>query len=116
MRTYQLQPGKLLEWEGAWRRGIEARRRFVVSIFQGFETGSGAFRSHVDDLATSWSLLWTSRTIARGSPYLAVPVSAAPALHNDAAEHTAIWRLERLRETKHGRLDPGLILFKRCVI
>ena len=31
MRSYQLQPGKLLEWEGAWRRGLEARRRFVVS-------------------------------------------------------------------------------------
>jgi hypothetical protein len=31
MRTYQLMPGKLLEWEGAWRRGLEARKRFVVS-------------------------------------------------------------------------------------
>jgi hypothetical protein len=31
MRTYQLQPGKLLEWEASWRRGLEARRRFVVS-------------------------------------------------------------------------------------
>lgn len=31
MRTYQLQPGKLLEWESAWRRGVEARLRFVVS-------------------------------------------------------------------------------------
>jgi hypothetical protein len=31
MRTYELMPGKLLEWEGAWRRGLEARRRFVVS-------------------------------------------------------------------------------------
>jgi hypothetical protein len=31
MRTYQLQPGKLLEWEGAWKRGLEARRKFVVS-------------------------------------------------------------------------------------
>lgn len=31
LRTYQLQPGKLLEWEFAWRRGLEARRQFVVS-------------------------------------------------------------------------------------
>ena len=31
MRTYQLQPGKLLEWEASWRRGLEARRKFVVS-------------------------------------------------------------------------------------
>jgi len=30
MRSYQLQPGKLLEWEGAWRRGLEARAKFVV--------------------------------------------------------------------------------------
>lgn len=33
LRTYQLRPGKLLEWETAWRRGIEARRRYVVSHF-----------------------------------------------------------------------------------
>jgi hypothetical protein len=31
MRTYQLHPGKLLEWENAWRRGLEARKKFVVS-------------------------------------------------------------------------------------
>jgi hypothetical protein len=31
MRTYQLQPGKLLDWEASWRRGLEARRKFVVS-------------------------------------------------------------------------------------
>ncbi len=31
MRSYQLQCGKLLEWEGAWRRGLEARSKFVVS-------------------------------------------------------------------------------------
>jgi hypothetical protein len=31
MRSYQLQPGRLLEWENAWKRGIEARKRFVVS-------------------------------------------------------------------------------------
>ncbi|KLT43202.1 NIPSNAP-domain-containing protein [Cutaneotrichosporon oleaginosum] len=32
MRTYQLQPGKLLEWESAWRRGVEARLRFVQPV------------------------------------------------------------------------------------
>jgi hypothetical protein len=32
MRTYRLHPGKLLEWESAWRRGLEARRKFVVSL------------------------------------------------------------------------------------
>ncbi len=33
MRSYRLRPGSLLEWEAAWRRGIEARKKFVVSIF-----------------------------------------------------------------------------------
>lgn len=32
MRSYKLYPGKLLEWETAWRRGLEARKRFVVSL------------------------------------------------------------------------------------
>ncbi len=31
LRTYDLVPGTLLEWENAWRRGLEARKRFVVS-------------------------------------------------------------------------------------
>jgi hypothetical protein len=30
LRSYQLQCGKLLEWEAAWRRGLDARRKFVV--------------------------------------------------------------------------------------
>ncbi|KAG8936351.1 hypothetical protein FRC02_002944 [Tulasnella sp. 418] len=32
LRTYQLMPGTLLEWESAWRRGIEARRRFASPV------------------------------------------------------------------------------------
>ncbi|EKM84076.1 hypothetical protein AGABI1DRAFT_110665 [Agaricus bisporus var. burnettii JB137-S8] len=32
MRTYQLLPGALLEWENIWRRGIEARRKFIVPV------------------------------------------------------------------------------------
>ncbi|KAI6047866.1 NIPSNAP-domain-containing protein [Pisolithus marmoratus] len=32
LRSYQLKPGTLLEWENAWRRGIEARRKFVSPI------------------------------------------------------------------------------------
>jgi len=48
MRTYQLQPGKLFDWEAAWRRGLEARRRFVVSVHQVVEApgGTGAERSN----------------------------------------------------------------------
>jgi hypothetical protein len=32
LRSYQLIPGRLLEWENAWKRGLEARKRFVVSL------------------------------------------------------------------------------------
>lgn len=31
LRSYQLTPGRLLEWENAWKRGLQARKRFVVS-------------------------------------------------------------------------------------
>ncbi|TKY87549.1 hypothetical protein EX895_003563 [Sporisorium graminicola] len=32
LRTYHLKPGHLLEWEQHWRRGLEARRKFVEPI------------------------------------------------------------------------------------
>ncbi|CED84297.1 NIPSNAP1 protein [Phaffia rhodozyma] len=32
LRSYQLKPGTMLEWEGAWKRGIEARRKFVIPM------------------------------------------------------------------------------------
>ncbi|KAI9202855.1 NIPSNAP-domain-containing protein [Polychytrium aggregatum] len=32
LRTYQLKPGRLLEWETEWRRGLEARRKHVQPI------------------------------------------------------------------------------------
>jgi len=32
LRSYQLKAGALLEWEHAWRAGIEARREFVAPI------------------------------------------------------------------------------------
>ncbi|KAL5036332.1 hypothetical protein BDEG_24272 [Batrachochytrium dendrobatidis JEL423] len=32
LRTYLLQPGKMLEWEQQWRRGLEARSKFVQPI------------------------------------------------------------------------------------
>jgi len=32
LRTYQLQPGTLLQWEHTWRKGIEARRKFVEPV------------------------------------------------------------------------------------
>lgn len=32
LRSYQLLPGKLLEWEQTWRRGIEARQKFTAPV------------------------------------------------------------------------------------
>jgi len=32
LRSYQLKAGALLEWEHAWRKGIEARRKFVAPV------------------------------------------------------------------------------------
>lgn len=32
LRTYQLDPGTLLQWEHTWRKGIEARRKFVEPV------------------------------------------------------------------------------------
>jgi len=32
LRSYQLKPGTLLEWEHTWRKGIEARRKFVAPV------------------------------------------------------------------------------------
>lgn len=50
MRSYQLQPGKLLEWEMSWRRGIEARRKFAVSdtsfVFIASNGNLGDFHSY----------------------------------------------------------------------
>jgi hypothetical protein len=32
MRTYQLKPGTLLDWETTWRKGINARKKFVEPV------------------------------------------------------------------------------------
>ncbi|KJE95190.1 nipsnap family protein [Capsaspora owczarzaki ATCC 30864] len=42
LRSYILHPGKLLEWEQRWRRGLECRRQFCQPV--------GAWFSHVGDL------------------------------------------------------------------
>jgi len=72
MRTYQLQPGKLFDWEAAWRRGLEARRRFVVSLT--FQSRSWCELPALT-VATGRGILLASWTIARSAPHLAVPVS-----------------------------------------
>jgi len=32
LRSYQLKPGTLLEWENTWRKGIEARRKSIAPV------------------------------------------------------------------------------------
>lgn len=32
LRSYTLQPGKLLAWESAWRQGLDARRRVMEGV------------------------------------------------------------------------------------
>ncbi|KIJ53531.1 hypothetical protein M422DRAFT_154445 [Sphaerobolus stellatus SS14] len=32
LRTYQLRAGMLLQWEAAWRRGIEARKKLIAPV------------------------------------------------------------------------------------
>lgn len=44
LRTYHLQPGKLLEWEQHWRKGLEARRRYTEPV--------GAWFSQIGQLHT----------------------------------------------------------------
>lgn len=44
LRTYHLQPGKLLEWEQHWRKGLEARRRYTEPV--------GAWFSQIGKLHT----------------------------------------------------------------
>ncbi|KAI8849613.1 hypothetical protein BC829DRAFT_369222 [Chytridium lagenaria] len=42
LRTYRLKPGRMLEWEHEWKKGLEARRQFVQPV--------GAWFSQVGDL------------------------------------------------------------------
>ena len=110
MRSYQLVPGKLLEWEGAWRRGLEARRRFVVR-FPTLYTGR---HSDARLLATCRSILRAGRAIARGPSHMAVPVShisfERPSSLNIA---TVTWRRERRPESKLGQSEDGAIPSER---
>ncbi|CAB4409612.1 unnamed protein product [Rhizophagus irregularis] len=36
LRSYRLKPGRLLEWENHWKRGLECRRQFVNPSGHGF--------------------------------------------------------------------------------
>lgn len=42
LRTYRLKPGRMLEWEQGWRKGLQARKQFVEPV--------GAWFSQLGDL------------------------------------------------------------------
>ncbi|KAF9469793.1 NIPSNAP-domain-containing protein [Collybia nuda] len=46
LRSYHLQPGTLLEWESTWRRGIEARRKFVAPVGAWFSQAGRLHQVH----------------------------------------------------------------------
>ncbi|PWO00940.1 NIPSNAP-domain-containing protein [Tilletiopsis washingtonensis] len=45
-RTYHLKPGMLLEWETNWRRGLEARRKYVQPVAAYFTQIGGLHTVH----------------------------------------------------------------------
>ncbi|KDN53100.1 NIPSNAP-domain-containing protein [Tilletiaria anomala UBC 951] len=73
LRTYHLKPGMLLEWEQHWRRGLEARRRFVEPI--------GAWFAQVGHLHTVMHL-W-----------------AYPSLEERKRTRDAAWQVETWNDT-----------------
>lgn len=87
MRTYQLQPGKLLEWEHAWKKGIDARQRFIVRRCRDVLTSE-----------TRRSVLCPGRQAARGAPPVAVP------RHGGAQDH-APTGVDRRQLERHGAED-----------
>ncbi|TEB38840.1 NIPSNAP-domain-containing protein [Coprinellus micaceus] len=78
LRTYQLKPGTLLEWEATWRRGIEARRQFVAPVGAWFSQIGRLHQTHhlwqYPDLQTrkelrqkAWQLDGWAETVSKTS-------------------------------------------------
>ncbi len=66
MRSYRLVPGKLLEWESAWRRGLEARAKFVVSFgtcFTQFGVSDSGFGFGICALDRIWAAWLLGRPV-----------------------------------------------------
>jgi hypothetical protein len=40
LRSYQLTPGALFEWENSWRKGIESRKKYISPTGAWFSQGS----------------------------------------------------------------------------
>jgi len=80
LRTYQLRPGVLLQWEHAWRKGIEARRKFVEPVGAWFSQVGRLHQVHhmwqYPDLHTrketrekAWQLDGWSETVSKTAEY-----------------------------------------------
>lgn len=80
LRTYQLNPGTLLQWEQTWRKGIEARRRFVEPVGAWFSQVGRLHQVHhmwqYPDLQTrketrekAWKLDGWAETVSKTAEY-----------------------------------------------
>ncbi|PCH34216.1 NIPSNAP-domain-containing protein [Wolfiporia cocos MD-104 SS10] len=80
LRTYQLSPGTLLQWEQTWRKGIEARRKFVEPVGAWFSQVGRLHQVHhmwqYPDLQTrketrekAWKLDGWSETVSKTAEY-----------------------------------------------
>jgi len=96
LRTYQLQPGALLQWESTWRRGIEARKKLVAPVGAWFSQVGRLHQVHhlwqYPDLQTrketrekAWELNGWSETVSKTSQLanlmdgsILVPLSFSP--------------------------------------
>ncbi|GAA98598.1 uncharacterized protein L969DRAFT_95172 [Mixia osmundae IAM 14324] len=76
LRSYTLKPGSLLEWETEWRRGLEARRKFVEPIGAWFaQIGSlhnvvhmwqyDSLESRAATRAKAWEVETWSQTVSK---------------------------------------------------
>ncbi|KAH9897876.1 NIPSNAP-domain-containing protein [Cubamyces lactineus] len=80
LRTYQLHPGTLLQWEQTWRKGIEARRQFVAPVGAWFSQVGRLHQVHhmwqYPDLhsrketrETAWKLDGWSETVSKTAEF-----------------------------------------------
>ncbi|KAH9837248.1 NIPSNAP-domain-containing protein [Rhodofomes roseus] len=80
LRTYQLHPGTLLQWEHTWRKGIEARRKFVEPVGAWFSQVGRLHQVHhmwqYPDLQTrketrekAWKLDGWAETVSKTAEY-----------------------------------------------
>jgi len=80
LRTYQLRPGVLLQWEQAWRKGLEARRKFVEPVGAWFSQAGRLHQVHhmwqypnlhvrKETRERAWQLDGWSETVSKTAEY-----------------------------------------------